>query len=78
MQKDNWGYPAYGDGMWVVNLNADTNIAAYASILRTLAPLPGETPAPVSAPPPSLEDRVNALMAENAAPTAAMERGLSL
>lgn len=76
-----WGTPVCGGGGWAMAVRGSTSapaFAAFAPIVRALAPLPGEEASPAAARVPPVEAKISALLAENAALAAAVERGLSL
>lgn len=76
-----WGTPVYGEGGWAMAVSGTTSApssAVFAPIVRALAPLPGEEASPAAVRVPPVEAKINALLAENAALAAAVERGLSL
>lgn len=75
-----WKDPAYSNGVWMVSGydSSERSCVSYMPMYKQLAPLPGQETTPPTPPALPLEDQINALMAETAAITAAIERGMSL
>lgn len=71
-----WAKPVYENGMWFAPAKGESSAIAYSELKKTFSLLPGENVPP--APETALETQVNALRAETAALSAAIERGLSL